>query len=703
MAWIVACLVLCLPASSAPSDEQDLFSLSLEELTELRVTSASRLEESVAEAPVPVTVVTAEMIRRSGARSLKDVLITFVPGMTFVQDQNEVVVAMRGVYSSSQQKILILLDGHRLNSRAYSMANPDHSIGLEKVQQIEIIRGPGSSAYGNVALTAVINIVLKKGSQLEGGEASLGVGDFGQRKLSLTLGRSLGDNGELVAWLEYFEADGEELTIRPEDDFARRPADRPVGAIIGGYREPSHDLGLKLHWKDLRLLLSHRVGFYHSPFSVAGLTGEAFDNNAFEPIDGVGPGLQSTSEHAEIAYRTSLGEHWTWENALSRDANVIEGTSIIDPSDGRYVGVGWFEDSYGFTSLLSRGYDRGDLVFGYQYDQFRVYDSVSPLGVGGRIVGELFSDENPVLRNGRENTHSTFFTWKHRIGERWISNVGFRYDKKDRLTGPHVADTNPRLALIYRPDEGTSLRISWASSFVDPPYWNRYSALPSFRGSVDLQPEHLDSFQITPSFTWAEGRAACTLNIFYNRLTDIVFRNNQAQADEPIYTNAGTLETIGIEQEWAYLGDGLSIRLNATWQRVEKSEAYPATDREIHNIPELMANLTIDRKLRGSLWAHLTVHYLGSRLSPVDINLNGVPVPDLFPGQGADFHDLDRRLPSTTLVHAGLSIDDLRGSGLGFDLRAYNLFDEQWKQGGSTLHPYPQEGRRLSAQLRYRW
>ncbi len=88
--------------------------------------------------------------------------------MTNVQDQNEVNVAMRGIYTSSQQKILILLDSQRLNSHVYSMATPDFSIGLDKVKQMVVLHGPGSSLYGNVALTAVINIALKKDSDAEG-------------------------------------------------------------------------------------------------------------------------------------------------------------------------------------------------------------------------------------------------------------------------------------------------------------------------------------------------------------------------------------------------------------------------------------------------------------------------------------------------------------------------------------------------------
>ena len=86
------------------------------------VVSASKTAEPVKEAPVPVTLISADMIQRSGARNLRDLLAWYVPGMSMVTDHNEYNISMRGVYASSQQKILIMLNGHRLNGRTYSEA-----------------------------------------------------------------------------------------------------------------------------------------------------------------------------------------------------------------------------------------------------------------------------------------------------------------------------------------------------------------------------------------------------------------------------------------------------------------------------------------------------------------------------------------------------------------------------------------------------
>ena len=67
------------------------------------ITTASQQAESIEEAPVPVTLITEEMIRSIGARTLKEALIAYVPGMTDIACNEEMNVAMRGIYSSGQE------------------------------------------------------------------------------------------------------------------------------------------------------------------------------------------------------------------------------------------------------------------------------------------------------------------------------------------------------------------------------------------------------------------------------------------------------------------------------------------------------------------------------------------------------------------------------------------------------------------------
>jgi hypothetical protein len=130
------------------------------------ITTASSQSESVMEAPVPVTIITREMIEMlSNNKSIGNILATYVPGLTEVCSYAFSNISMHGVYTNGQEKILIMENGHRLNARSTNNGKLDYAISTEKIDHIEVLRGPASSLYGNVALTAVVNIITKKGSE----------------------------------------------------------------------------------------------------------------------------------------------------------------------------------------------------------------------------------------------------------------------------------------------------------------------------------------------------------------------------------------------------------------------------------------------------------------------------------------------------------------------------------------------------------
>ncbi len=84
-------------------DGLDLDQVSLADLLNVQIESASKQAEPLSEAPVPMTVITSEMIENTGVRTLKDSLVLFVPGYTESEDRNEVVFSTRGIYATSQQ------------------------------------------------------------------------------------------------------------------------------------------------------------------------------------------------------------------------------------------------------------------------------------------------------------------------------------------------------------------------------------------------------------------------------------------------------------------------------------------------------------------------------------------------------------------------------------------------------------------------
>lgn len=683
--------------SSAPAQEPhmaDLTEMSLEDLLDIVVSSASKEAEPLSETPVPVTVITSEMIREIGAKNLMEALVAYVPGLTFVQDHNEMNVAMRGVYASSQQKILIMQDGHRLNARAYSEANPDYSIGLDKVEQIEVLRGPASSLYGNVSLTAVINLVTKKGRDMRGLDATVGMGNYGQTRYSALYGKEFEEGEDLVLWGTAYRADGEKVSISPDEDYSSVPSGG--AAIVDGIDDPaSYDVGLRYLTGPWSLLAAARHCKYIEPFSAGGVTGETYEYDRYRKYMGTGPGLGSTFRHLNLSYDDSPRDDIDLHAGFFYDRNEIHVMLVIDPSIEKYGLPQWRETDMGFRGHVRKHHDwkgvgSGTVLFGVELDAMKLTDSAFPLGQGGEFTAFADNEDVKVLETGEEIIYSGYSQLKQRVGDRYILNLGLRYDTKNRHDGPSVSDVSPRLALIYIPDPRFNLKMSYSQSFVDAPYWYRYNSLASYRGARDLEPEHLTSFQVTPTVTLWDGRITNVVNLFYNHLTDFIYRDNSAADDEPIYRNAGMLKSWGVEEELALIGASYRLRMNFTYQEAVDSKDYGVQGSRIDNVPSFTANtiLAVKPLPARNAWLDVSTRYIGSQLSPIQIVFKD--------GDGnvkASYEEPFNEVDEVWLVGTGVRLDDFPRAGWSLGARVNNLLDEEYEQGGSVLHPYPQAGR----------
>jgi outer membrane receptor for ferrienterochelin and colicins len=138
--------------------------MSLEELAKVKVFSASRHVEDAQTAPSAVTVITAEEIHRYGWRTLAEILNS-VRGFYTSYDRNYSYLGAEGFSrpGNYNSRILLFVDGHRLNENVYDSAfiGTEFPLDLDLIDHIEIIRGPSSSLYGTNALFGVINVITR--------------------------------------------------------------------------------------------------------------------------------------------------------------------------------------------------------------------------------------------------------------------------------------------------------------------------------------------------------------------------------------------------------------------------------------------------------------------------------------------------------------------------------------------------------------
>ncbi len=168
-AAVLGGIVLPTALAAGDAEAQDLFSMSLEQLTKIQVSSVSRHDEPLFDTPAAVFVITRDDIRRSGATSIPEVL-RMVPGVEVAQiDANKWAVSARGFNNRFANKMLVMIDNRTVYNQLYSGVFWDQTdVLLEDVERIEVVRGPGATLWGANAVNGVINIVTRKASDSQG-------------------------------------------------------------------------------------------------------------------------------------------------------------------------------------------------------------------------------------------------------------------------------------------------------------------------------------------------------------------------------------------------------------------------------------------------------------------------------------------------------------------------------------------------------
>ena len=156
-------------AATEPVSTGALKQLSLEELMNVQVYSASRHLEPSHTAPSAIFVLTNEDLRRSHATSVPEAL-RLVPGVQVGRvDANKWAVSMRGFNSREANKLLVLVDGRSIYDPLFAgMLWESQDFMLEDVDRIEVIRGPGGTLWGANAFNGIINIVTRNSRDSQG-------------------------------------------------------------------------------------------------------------------------------------------------------------------------------------------------------------------------------------------------------------------------------------------------------------------------------------------------------------------------------------------------------------------------------------------------------------------------------------------------------------------------------------------------------
>lgn len=193
--WAVALALFLTPFSGASQDalkEQgvdDIFELSLEELLNLTVVSASKFEQKQSEAPNIISAVPREVSRSFGWLSANEVL-NFQPGFFPSNDFERRTVGFRGMFEGwNNNHLLMMVDGIPFNDNLYGTAFTWEITPLNFVNSIEVIRGPGGALYGTNAMNGVVTLNTLNAPDIQGvGNVRFRYGTNGYKYLDVVTG-----------------------------------------------------------------------------------------------------------------------------------------------------------------------------------------------------------------------------------------------------------------------------------------------------------------------------------------------------------------------------------------------------------------------------------------------------------------------------------------------------------------------------------
>jgi len=622
------------------------------------VYGASKYEQKVTEAPSSVSIVTASEIKKYGYRTLADILRS-VRSFYVTNDRNYSYVGVRGFgrpedYNS---RILLLIDGHRANDNIYDSAQigTEAIIDVDLIDRVEIIRGPGSSLYGNNAFFAVVNVITRRGRALKGAEVSGEAGRYDTYKGRATYGDRFRNGLEAIVSGTAYDSKGQSSLYFREFDpaFSSDPRATNNGVTNHADYDRFHSFFTKDSFQDFTLEAAYNSRTKGIP---TGAFGTDFNDPGNKTLD--------TRGYADLRYEHSLGKQTDVTARVYYDYYEYYG-------DYLYSGVLNKDWAYG-------EWWGGDLKFTSPFYLFVNQRAI----IGAEYTDNLRQDQknydvqpyNPVLDDKRSSRiWAGYVQDEITLARNMLLNLGIRYDHYSTFGGT----TNPRLAFIYTPVEKSTLKLLYGSAFRAPNVFELYYASSTSLPNPDLLPEKIKTYELVYEQYLGDHLRATAAGYYY-KINNLINQTN-ASPGVTIFRNLEQVEARGFEMElenkWT---SGIEGRISYTLQKTIDKQ----TGETLTNSPEHLAKLNITVPLlRDKLFAGIEEQYTSKRKTV------------------AGDYTRDFYITNLTLYSQRLR------KGLDLSASIYNLFDTKYGDPVSTdllpLDTVQQDGRLYRLKLTY--
>ena len=648
-----AALVLCaLAATASAQDSAQSGVQDLDALLNTPVSTGAKYAQDIRQVSGSVSIVTAEDIRRFGYRTLEDVLQSMA-GLYASYDRNYMQIGARGFSRPTDfnNRILLLIDGHSTNESMWGSAflGDEQALNLRAVERIEVVRGPASALYGTGAMFAIINIITQSGTS-QGTRVEVGGGSFGRQFASAAGGFALGARGAVAMSGMVENRDGQDLYFPEFDSPATHNG---IAHNLDYQRRAGGRLSARVRDLSLQAQYTYRV---------TGIPTASYGQIFNDPLSQV----RDAAGYLELKYDHDLSavHHVTartyYDSYYYRGRYPLPGDLNRDRASTGVVGA---EAAMRWDPVPNNRVTAGAEYRWNARARFDVWDE----GVLSASINEPFSVVSLYLQDD----------WQ--IRDNLSLLMGARHDENSIAGGA----TTPRVALIYHPKPGTTLKAMYGRAFRAPSlYESAYAGV-----GEKLERERLDMAELI----WMQrlGNTALLTSSLYryhvNGLIDVAYDSGSISG---IYRNLGTVHAQGIEATLDVRPDSrLRGYLNYSIGRAKDH----GTGIQLTNSPDHLLKLGLAAEVTRRVSTAVELRYESGRRTVLGTRTD----PFLIANLNLEAHPFGRT--------GALGVFDLL-HGLDLTLRVTNLFDTRYAYPAGTEHVQTgleQDGRVVMVRLGY--
>ena len=473
-------------------DSGRLEDLSLKDLLNVKITTASKTSQDQETAPATVIVVSQEQIRTRGYQSLLDLLYD-LPDMKVddkVRSHLDNNFVLRG--TPGQEKFVILLDGVRISSPTNETMPIIANYPVYLAEQVEIVVGPASALYGADAVSGVINIITRKASAHKATtiDAASTAGMYGYTNGTLFLAQKINDETSVVAGAQYCYDQGANYTRIFKDDPLLNTSGYSTGTFntIYGPMTPKTPFSPSIampqkSYNFYASLRSHEFSF--SIFRNYAQTPDSYEENPNNAIYNKSVFMGQAITMANASYKkvfgplnsttTLMGSEYSM-NPRSNYRNVFSG---MEPAY-----------KYSFGSLVKveqqldwKASSRLNLTGGATYESYYSIptsaDLDAPINPDGALQGIYIGTKSYYRPNGlpaqfyvlKYNNIGTYVQAQYSPAHAISFTAGARFDVNSRYGNTF----NPRVGAIYRLTDRSTIKVLYGTAFLAPTTFDCYA------------------------------------------------------------------------------------------------------------------------------------------------------------------------------------------------------------------------------------